>query len=75
MRRSNCSAPTPFPGIPVDITFFLVAPVLLSLYLFLAPHNINTLITLFSSALPLFITHIFRLPPGLSGGGDGGRTI
>ena len=52
-------------GTPGDITFLGVAPVSLSLYFCLAPPYINTLITLFSSAPPLSITHVFRLTPGL----------
>ena len=76
MRRSNCSAPIPPPpGTPGDITYFGVAPVSLSLYFSLAPPYINTLITLFSSAPPLFITHIFPLTPWLRPGGDGGTMI
>ena len=63
MRRSNCSAP-----IPPGHQFFLAAPVLLSLYFFLASPYINTLITLFCSAPPFFITHIFPLTPGQPGG-------
>ena len=66
MRRSNCSSPIPPLGIPRDITFFLVAPILLSLYFFLAPPYINTLITLFSSAQRLVLiyhTH-FSSDPG-----------
>ena len=58
MRRSNCSELG-------DITFWGVAPVSLSFYFSLAPSYINSLITLFFSAPPLFITHIFRLTPGL----------
>ena len=77
MCRSNCSAPIPPPrASPGKSLFGGVAPVSLSLYFCLAPSYINTLITLFSSAPPFFITHIFPLTPGLPwGGGDGGRTI
>ena len=45
MRRSNCSALVPPPGTPADITF-LVAPVLISLYFFLALPYIITNFTL-----------------------------
>ena len=54
--------PSPL-GTPRGITFLGVAPVTLSLSFCLAPPYINTLITLFSSAPPFFITQIF------SGGG------
>ena len=67
--------PLPLPGHPRDITFWGAAPVSLSLYFFLAPPYINTIIALFSSAPPLFITHIFPLTPGLPWGEDGGRKI
>ena len=63
MCRSDCSDPIP-PGTPENINFFGVAPVFLSLYFCFAPPYINTLIILFSSALPFFITHIFPLTPG-----------
>ena len=61
MRRSNCSAPFPPGGAPVSS----------SLYFSLALPYISTVITLFSSTPPLFITHIFRLTPGLPQGGMG----
>ena len=60
--------PNPPPGTPGDITFLGVAPVSLSLHFCLAQPYINTLITFFSSAPPLFITHIFPLSPGLPRG-------
>ena len=44
------------------------APVSLSLYFCLVPPYINTLITLFSSTPPFFITHIFPLTLALSRG-------
>ena len=75
MRRSNCSAPIPPPVTPQDITFLVAATVSLSLYFPLAPLYVNTIITLFSSASPLFITHIFRLTPGLPLGGWGQNTL
>ena len=53
--------PHPPPGTPGDITFLGVAPVTLSLYFPLAPPYVNTIITHFPSAPPLFITHIIRL--------------
>ena len=59
MRRSNCSAPIP-PGHPGDITFFVVAPVLLSLYFFLAPPFITTGFTFFRVLRP-FSSHAFFL--------------
>ena len=67
MRRSNCSAPIPPPpGTPGDINFLGVAPGSLSIYFCLAPPPCaNTLISLFSSAPPFFITHILPLTPGL----------
>ena len=58
---------------PQGTSLFFVAPVLLSLYFFLAPPYIITKFTLFSSAPPFFITRTFSLTPRL--GGDGGRTI
>ena len=72
MRRSNCYSHIP-PGAPRDITFWGAAPVSLSFYFSLAPSYINSLITLFFSAPPLFITHIFRLTPGLPRGGGWGK--
>ena len=62
--------PSP-PGTHGDITFWGVVPVSLSLYFYLAPPYINTLITLFSSAPPFFITYIFPLIPGLPRRGMG----
>ena len=72
MRRSNCSAPIS-PRHPRGHHFFLVAPVLLSLYFFLSPPHIITNFTLFSSALHFLVTCIFPLTPGL--GREVGRTI
>ena len=65
----------PPPGNPGDITFLGVAQVSLSLYFSLAPPYINTPITLFSSATPLFITHIFRLTSRLSRGAWGQNNL
>ena len=69
---------TPSPPLqaPPGTSLFLgVAPVLLSLYFFLAPPYIITNFTLFFfSAPPFFITHIFPLTPRLPQG-DGVRTI
>ena len=64
MRRSNCSAPIS-PRHPRGHHFFLVAPVLLSLYFFLSPPHIITNFIIFSSAPPFFITRILPLFPGL----------
>ena len=63
-----------YPHPPGDITFWEAAPVSLSLYFSRAPPYLSTLITLFSSAPPSFITHIFRLTPGLPRV-DGERTV
>ena len=54
--------------------FFGVVLVSLSLYFSLAPPYINTIVTPFSSAPHLLITHIFLWPRGCPRG-DGGRTI
>ena len=69
--------PSP-PGTHGDITFWGVVPVSLSLYFYLAPPYINTLINFFSSAPPffhfisqcpvLFYHANFSLTPGLPGG-------
>ena len=53
---------------PQGTSLFFVAPVLLSLYFFLAPPYIITKFTLFSSAPPFFITRTFSLTPRLGGG-------
>ena len=73
MRQSNCSVPNP-PRQPRGHHFFGGCPGLLSLHFSLVPPYINTIITLFSSAPPLFITHIFCLTQGLPQG-DGSRKI
>ena len=77
MHRLNCSDPIP-PGNLEDITFWGVAPVFLSLYFYLAPPYLITLIPPFSSdpaffhfiflCPALFITHIFPSTPGQQGG-------
>ena len=66
--------PSPLPRHPRVHHYFCFTPVFLSIYFCLAPPFLNSLITLFSSAPPFFITHIFPLTPGLPEG-DGGRTI
>ena len=74
MRWSNCSAPTP-PWAPQGTSLFFGCPALLINTFLPCPPYINTLITLFSSAPPLFITHIFRLNPGLPQGGWGQNNL
>ena len=64
MHGSNCAAPS-HPGRPRNITFWGAAPAFLSLYLYLAPPSLITLIPTFSSAPLFFITHIFPLIPEL----------
>ena len=59
---------------PGTSLFFWVAPVLLSLYLFLAPPYIITIFTLFSSAPPFFYHTHYSSDPGAAPGGWG-RTI
>ena len=73
MRRSNCSAPIPFSGHPWGHHFFCCCLGVLIALIFTCPPYIITKITLFSSAPPFFITHIFPLTPGLPWGGGGCR--
>ena len=61
MRRSNCSEPIPPRAPPGTSLLGWAAPVSLSLYFCLATPYIYTLITLFSSASPFFITQILPL--------------
>ena len=59
------------PRAPPGTSLFLVARVSSSLNFCLAPPYVNTITTLFSSAPPFFITHVFSLTPGLPGRGIG----
>ena len=62
------------PGTLGDIIFWGVASVLLSLYFYLAPPSLITLMNLFPSAPPFFIIRIFLWTQGCSKG-TGVRTI
>ena len=62
------------PGHPRGHHLFLVAPVLLSLYYFLAPPYIITKLTLFRVPRPFLSQSFFLWPRGCPGG-DGGRKI